>query len=402
MRILFSLCFALTLSFASNLNTKIKDSKNQLNQVEQTKSATSAKLSEIVKSINKAKSESKLYDKRIEKLSKEKNQNEVLYNKSKVKLNEYNKLYRDTDREIKHKNMRFLSLLSNQFGVIFAMQKVKKNTKKSIIYKEIYEHYKVQNIKELQELKAEIGKWQKKQNEITQKRKDIRYTMSKIENQRKEYKKEKQNKQKLLTKLAQDEELYRKKLQGIIDKQSSLRSTLAKLNILQAKEVEKARAEEIARSKALKTKQYKDYKSSTKSSYYKTNVTSYRGRKTISPISGAKVVKRFGTHIDPIYKIQIFNDSITLKAPNKDSKVSSVLSGKVVYSGSNSMLGNVVVVAHDQKLHTIYAGLSHIAPTIRVGKHLSKGDVIGRVVSKLIFQATKNSKHINPLHLIRI
>jgi len=402
LRILFSLGLALSLSFATNINTKINDSKKQLNQVEQTKSATSAKLSEIVQSINKAKNQSKLYDERIVKLSKEKNQNEELYQKSKVQLNEYNKLYRDTDKEIKLKNMRFLSLLSNQFGVIFAMQKVKKNTQKSIIYKEIYEYYKVQNIKELQELKVEIEKWQTKQSEITQKRKNIQHTMTKIEKQRNEYKKEKQNKKTLLNKLAQDEELYRKKLQSIVDKQSSLRSTLAKLNILKTKEVEKARAEEIARSNALKTKQFKDYKGSNQSSYYMTNVTAYQGQKTLSPIQGARVVKRFGTHIDPIYKIKIFNDSITLKAPNRDSKVSSVLSGKVVYSGSNSMLGNVVVVAHDQKLHTIYAGLSHIAPTIRVGKHLSTGEVIGRVSSKLIFQATKNSKHINPLHLIRI
>jgi len=402
LRLLWVVFCLLSLLEATSINTKIEKSKEKLSKVEEKKSATSAKLSEIVSSIKKAKNDSILYDKRIAKLAKQKDQNQDLYQKSKVKLNEYNRLHRETDREIKRKNMHFLSLLSNQFGVVFAMQKVEKNTKKSIIYKEIYQHYKSQNIKELQELKAEIAKWRNKQNEISNKRKSIQTTMRKIENQHKEYKKEKQNKKRLLAKLASDEEIYRKKLKAILDQQGSLRGTLAKLNILQAKEVEKARKEELARNQALKSKKYKGYKSSSKLSYYKTNVTRYRGAKTISPIKGAKVVKRFGSYTDPIYKIQIFNDSITLKAPNQNAKVNSVLAGKVVYSGSNSMLGNVVVVSHNGKLHTIYAGLSQIAPTIRVGKRLSKGDVIGRVARKLIFQATKNAKHINPLRLIRI
>jgi len=387
---------------ATSINTKIKNSKKELDRVEKKKSSTSAKLSKIIKSIKRAQNDSKLYDKRISKLSKQKDSNELLYKKSKVKLNEYNRLYRETDREVKQKNMRFLSLLSNQFGVIFAMQKIEKNTKKSVVYKEIYKHYKVQNIKELQELKEEISKWRNKQNAITKKRKSIKTTMRKIENQRREYKKEKQNKKRLLNKLAIDEELYRKQLQSIIDNQGSLRGTLARLNILKKKEVAKARKEELARSRALRSKKYKKYKGSSKLSYYKTNVTRYRGSKTIPPLTNAKIVKRFGSYTDPIYKIKIFNDSITLRSSNSNAKVSSVLSGKVVYAGRNSMLGNVVVVAHNGKLHTIYAGLSQIAPTIRVGKHLSKGYVIGRVSRKLIFQATKNSKHIDPSQLIRI
>jgi murein DD-endopeptidase MepM/ murein hydrolase activator NlpD len=53
-------------------------------------------------------------------------------------------------------------------------------------------------------------------------------------------------------------------------------------------------------------------------------------------------------------------------------------------------------------MHTVYAGLSKIAPTIHVGSMIKKGYVVGKVVNKLVFQATKNSKHINPTKLIRI
>ena len=66
------------------------------------------------------------------------------------------------------------------------------------------------------------------------------------------------------------------------------------------------------------------------------------------------------------------------------------------------MLGKVVVVAHSGKLHTVYAGLSKIAPNIQKGRKIKKGYVVGKVNSKLIFQATKNSKHIDPLKLISI
>ena len=80
----------------------------------------------------------------------------------------------------------------------------------------------------------------------------------------------------------------------------------------------------------------------------------------------------------------------------------NVLNGKVVFAGKSSMLGKVVVVAHSHKMHTVYAGLSKIAPTIHVGSKIKRGYVVGKVSEKLIFQATKDSKHINPLKLIKI
>ena len=116
----------------------------------------------------------------------------------------------------------------------------------------------------------------------------------------------------------------------------------------------------------------------------------------------SRVIKNFGTYTDPIYKIKIFNESITLKSATKDAKVKNILNGKVVFSGKTSMLGKVVVVAHNRKIHTVYAGLSKISPTIAVGTKIKKGYVVGKVNEKLIFQATKDSKHINPLRLIKI
>ncbi len=118
-------------------------------------------------------------------------------------------------------------------------------------------------------------------------------------------------------------------------------------------------------------------------------------------MSGARLIKKFGTYVDPIYNIKIFNESITLQA-SSNSKVQNILNGKVVFAGKSSMLGKVVVVSHSDKIHTVYAGLSKIAPTIHVGTKIQKGYVVGKVNEKLIFQATKDSKHIDPLKLIQI
>lgn len=403
MRVILILLLSIFILNGETTNTKIKKSKKELNVVKRDKRSTSAKLSEVVKSIKKTKLEQQKLDNKLIKLKEQKKVDDILYKRAKIKLDEYNKLYRDTEKEIKKRNMQFLSLLSNQFGIIFAMKELDKNTPTSIIYRELYSHYKTENIKELQDLKSDISKWKRKKNTIVSKQKDIKRSMRRIENQKLNFKKQKKKKAKLLSKLATNEGIYKKKLSVIIDKQASLRSTLANLNILKAKDVDKAKAAARARKKALKhRKKGSKSKTNSNSSYYKTAVTNYRGSKTISPIENATVTKRFGSYTDPIYNIKIFNDSITLESPSSNSKVKSVLSGKIVFSGKSSMLGNVIVISHSKKIHTIYAGLSRIAPTIRVGKRVKRGYIIGRISKKLIFQATKNSKHINPLKLIRL
>jgi len=180
----------------------------------------------------------------------------------------------------------------------------------------------------------------------------------------------------------------------------------AEADLKKAKTREERKKARLAAA-AAKKEQQKVYKESEKvrqvnSSYKKSKTYAYRGGKTISPLPGAKLVKKFGTYVDPVYKIKIFNESITLKSPVANSKVQNILNGKVVFAGKSSMLGKVVVVSHSKKIHTVYAGLSKIAPTIKVGSKIQKGYVVGKVNEKLIFQATKDSKHINPLRLIKI
>ncbi len=446
------------LLYGTSTATKIENSKKNLSVVASAKKKASRRLGKIAKDIHVAERDIVKLEKKIDELGKDQDKTEKEYVALKEELKRSQKDFTKTSHDLEEKRKAFITLLSEQFSIIFAMEQAHEPTKKSIISQEIYKAYKKQNAKVLGSLKVEIGILKKRKkdklflHDKTQKK--IKYIVKK----REDFRAKKIAKKRLLKKLSVDEEKYNSKLMKIEDKHNSLRTTLATLNILQKKEVEdahklaavrkaamrleKERKKRIRKEKALayakakrakraiksaKTKEAKEaarlaakeaekevklvqsraYRESEKvrkinSSYQKSKVYAYKGRKTISPISGARLIKKFGTYIDPIYKIKIFNESITLKAPSANAKVKNVLNGKVVFAGPSSMLGKVVVIAHSSKIHTVYAGLSKIAPNIKTGRKIKKGYVIGKVSSKLMFQATKNSKHIDPLNLIRI
>lgn len=427
---------------ATTTGKKIKKSEKNLDKSVKEQKEMSGQLDKIAKNIKNANRDNKVLNKKLEVLSQKYSQNKEVYQVSKKSMAEYDQNLKAINQKIKKENKKFVEVLANQSSVILAMNQSHDPTRESIVMQEAYRLLKKQNTKELAELKLQIDRKKAQKRKITRKRSGVKKKIDKIAKQQKEYEKQRNTKKKLLTKLSTDEGKYRQKLQKGMDKQIALRSALAELNILQKKEVEEERriaaeqkaamlAEEKRKqeerkkraqartearkegkkvvyttktTKATKVKETPSDRSVKKigSSYKKDKIYAYRGGKTISPIRGAKLVKKFGTYVDPIYKIKIFNESITLRAPSSNAKVKNVLNGKVVFAGSSSMLGKVVVISHSGKMHTIYAGLSKIAPTVRKGSKIKKGYVIGKVSRKLIFEATKNSKHINPMRLIRL
>lgn len=449
------LCFVTVgLLYGASTSSKIKSSKKNLSETSTQKKQTSRKLDKIATDIKSAQKDIVYLEKKIAELEQDQEKTEKQYERLKVELKESEKELLETGKKLEAKAKVFISLLSEQFSIVFAMEHSHAPTQKSILSHEVYSTYKKQNAKVLETLKSDIVALKKSKKQKEKLRKKRQNEIERIVKKRESFAQKKLAKEKLRKKLTADEEKYNAKLEKIEDKQNSLRATLAKLNILHAKEVEEARKRAAARKEAMRlekerqrkmreakalaraksrkakealrkatTKEEKEqariaakeaeveekkvYKESEKvrqvnSSYKKSQTYAYRGKKTISPLANAKVVKKFGTYVDPIYKIKIFNESVTLKSKTKNAKVKNVLNGKVVFSGKSSMLGNVVVVLHSSKIHTVYAGLSKIAPTIRVGAKIRKGYVVGKVNEKLIFQATKNSKHINPLRLIKI
>ncbi len=452
-------CFVVIgLLYGASTTTKIKKSKKDLTATTSAKKKASRRLGKIAKDIQAAEKDIVYLEKKIDELGKNQDKTQKEYESLKVELKRSQKDFTKTSQELEQKDKAFITLLSEQFSIVFAMEQSHEPTRESIISQEVYRSYQKHNAKVLSSLRFEIGILKKRKKDKLSLRDKTQKKVKRIVKKREDFAAKKLAKKKLLKELSVDEEKYNTRLEKISDKQNSLRSTLAKLNILQKQEVDKARKLAVARKEAMrlekerkrrirkekslarakakkakeamrlaKTKeakkvaklavkkaeeeakqvQIKAAKQSEKvrkinSSYQKSKVYAYRGGKTMSPIPGARLIKKFGTYIDPIYKIKIFNESITLKAPSANAKVQNILNGKVVFAGKSSMLGKVVVVAHSGKIHTVYAGLSKIAPNIKTGRKIKKGYVIGKVSSKLMFQATKDSKHINPLRLIRI
>ena len=126
----------------------------------------------------------------------------------------------------------------------------------------------------------------------------------------------------------------------------------------------------------------------------------YSGARTIAPLDSYTVKQKFGNYVDPIYNIKIFNEAVILRSTTPDAKVKSVLNGKVVFAKATPMLENVVIIENENGIHTIYAHLSQIAPTVKVGSLVQKGYVIGRVRNDLTFEVTQRNYHIDPLEMI--
>ncbi|HQR73363.1 MAG TPA: peptidoglycan DD-metalloendopeptidase family protein [Sulfurovum sp.] len=450
---IFLCVMSVGLVYAASTTAKIKKSEQTLSAVETEKKQASTYLGRVARDIKKTEKEIEYIEKKMDELEADHEATQKEYDLLKSELEKSEEELAQTSGALEEKRQAFISLLSEQFSIVYALEQSHEPTRMSMMMQEIYTAYKEHNTKMLETLKSDIGTLKKAKEDKTVLRNKTKVEIQTIDKKREEYAQKKAAKEKLRKKLSKDEETYNAKLEKIVDKQNSLRSTLAQLNILQAQEVEEAkkraaaekeamrlekiRQREIREAKALartnakkaqealrkaKTKEDKEkahvavkeaekentkvYQESEKvkqvNSSYKASATyAYQGGKTISPLSGARVIKKFGTYVDPIYKIKIFNESITMQRAS-NTKVQNILNGKVVFAGKSSMLGKVVVVSHSDRIHTVYAGLSKIAPTIHVGAKIQKGYVVGKVNEKLIFQATKDSKHIDPLKLIQI
>lgn len=451
--IIFFCLMGMGLVWAASTTAKIKKSEQTLSTVESERKQASTYLGRVARDIKIAQRDIVYIEKKMDELESDHEETQKEYDALKDELKKSEQDLAHTSGALEEKRQRFISLLSEQFSIVYALEQAHEPTRMSIMTQEVYAAYKTQNTKTLENLTIDLDMLKKsKENKIAL-RNQTKTKIQTIEKKREEYAQKKEAKEKLRKKLTKDEETYNAKLEKIVDKQNALRSTLAELNILQAQEVEEAKkralaekeamrlektrqreireAKALARTKAKKaqkalqvaktqeekekahvaiqeaqTESKKVYQENEKvkqvnSSYKATATYAYQGEKTISPLPGARVIKKFGTYIDPIYKIKIFNESITMQRAS-NTKVQNILNGKVVFAGNSSMLGKVVVVSHSDRIHTVYAGLSKIAPTIQVGTKIQKGYVVGKVNEKLIFQATKDSKHIDPMKLIQI
>jgi len=418
MKILLALFLTFTLLSATSVDNKIKKNKRQLTAKKIEYKKMDKQLSSVAKKIIKAKKEQKVLHKKLIKLENKIKKNQATYDALKKKDELINKNLSIVSNVIDKKQKNFVDLVSKNFSMALALDELDQPTSESVMMKEVYEVYAKSNNANIEALKKDILTLKRKKANLNIKKLNIKKSIDAYATQRKDYEKKKKQQDKIVKNLARDKAIYKKRFYRIRASRESLEKKLSRLKIVKYNEEEAVRlqlkaeqqriadAREIQNIEAVETVETVHVTKSQVHSPVRsvpTKITKYRGKKTISPLKGARLIKKFGTYIDPIYKFKIFNKSITLKAPHSGSKVKSVLAGKIVFAeNSGGMLGQVVIVEHAKGMHTIYAKLSRLAPGVYVGKKLSKGTVIGKVDNTLMFEVTKNNKHINPMKLINL
>ncbi len=401
MKFFLYVLLSLSLLFSASVESKIKQNKKQLTSKKIQYKKMDKQLSTIAKKIDAAKKEQKKLASKLTTLAKNIKNNEIVFKRLQKEGKQYALDLESLTGNIDEKQKKFLDLVAKNFSLALALEELKQPTEDSVMMREAYKLYAKKNSEEIESLTKEIESLSSKKNELKGKKSNVQKSIVSYEDERKEYKSKKKKQDQLVKNLARDNAIYKKRFNKIRASRKSLERKLAKLKIIKRSNDKAAKARKDAKARA---------KASAKSSSAKAPkviaslpTANYQGGKTISPLKGARLIKRFGTYIDPIYKFKIFNKSITLKAPHTGAKVRSVLAGKVVFAeNSGGMLGKVVIIEHANKIHTIYAKLSRLAPGIHVGKKLSSGTIIGKVDKSLMFEVTKSNKHMNPLKLIRL
>lgn len=391
-----------TQSTKQNLKTKVEQEK-KLNK----------KLDELAKSILSGEENVKTTAEQISALSVQVKELESSAKAADASLNTLIAQNKDLVAEQKRIEASLLAIISKRFAYDLIVPKNYIESEESIISAEILNSLTKDSQNEVNKIAKDYSKTINSIKSQTDKIGAIKLDLAEFRSKQDKLIALQTKQKKDLAQLKSDKDSYEKELSAIQADQEELRKTLEKLAIIaKNEEEEKARAQQKAKleeakkaknNEKLASQSQKTAKNDVRqvgSSYQMSQVKRYTGAKTIAPLEKFTLKQAFGDYTDPIYKIKIFNESVVLRSALSDAVVKNVLDGKVVFAKETSLLQKVVIVENKDGIHTIYAHLSKIAPTIKVGSRLKKGYVIGRVERDLTFEVTQKNYHINPMELI--
>jgi len=387
------------LLYGASIDHKIKRSEAKLAQTRSAYANMDRKLAKIAKKISANQQRLKKLDQIIAKFDKEISMNAVLLEEGKKRLDAIEKEMKKLNQERSDKEHRLIDMLAERYVVDEVVREKAIETPENVIESELLQAIMRADSAQIKALQESYLKTLKESEALHLEAKRIKEMMQQLQSRKKKAAEERERRSKLMAKLKSEKRAYQARLEKLQKEESDLRKTLAKLNILKREALKRdgsqPMSQEIANGDKLKVR-------TIGKSYQRQAIGHYHGPKTISPVGKAKIVKNFGPYKDPIYGIKIFNESITLRPYRKHAKVKNVLNGRVVFVKDTPMLGKVVIIEHRNNLHTIYAKMDKIAPTIKEGKKVKKGYVIGRVEKELMFEVTQKNRHINPLELITL
>ena len=410
---LLILAVCATLFAAGATANKTQSTKQDLKTKAEQEKKLNKKLDELAKSILSGEKNVKTTAEQISILSVQVKELESSAKAADASLNTLIAQNKDLLAEQKRIEASLLAIISKRFAYDLIVPKNYIESEESIISAEILNSLTKDSQNEVNKIAKDYSKTINSIKSQTDKISAIKLDLAEFRSKQNKLIALQTKQKKDLAQLKSDKDSYEKELSAIQADQEELRKTLEKLAIIaKNEEEEKARAQQKAKleeakkaknNEKLASQSQKTAKNDVRqvgSSYQMSQVKRYTGAKTIAPLEKFTLKQAFGDYTDPIYKIKIFNESVVLRSALSDAVVKNVLDGKVVFAKETPLLQKVVIVENKDGIHTIYAHLSKIAPTIKVGSRLKKGYVIGRVERDLTFEVTQKNYHINPMELI--
>lgn len=386
----FLLPILLLTTLDANIYKQIATSKKELTKNQKNLKRLNKKLYYIAKEIKKEKTTLQDINNNLTTLKRKIEANKKIYQENLANLKVLKENENNLTKNMQHLKEALTILVAKYFSKSIAAQNLKKTNLEDVINEELLKAIKKSQKSKILDVSKKYKITKNSLLEVKSQIKELQNRLSNLEKKSKNLITLKEEKKKILISLDNKEKEYKQSIENLLKEQKSLRETLNRLKILTYK----------PKNIVTKTNKVKVRKLGKSYEYVKT--LKYRGPKTMPPLKKFVIVKRYGNYIDPIYKIKIFNESIELKPLIPNEKVRSVLNGKVILAKRTPSLDNVIIIKHRDGLYTIYANIDKIAPTIKKGRFVRKGYVIGRVTKKLTFEVTKKRYHINPLDLIKI
>ncbi len=386
-----------------DINRNIMLNQNKLEETTLEKTKLSNHLTSLGNAINQKYQQSQELSQQIQALQRsiEKNQAQnLLQEKS---LEQHRSLLNSLKKDRHQIQDAVTSVLLKDLLFVLILEQESSANPEDLILQEIFKHVNQDSKIKLADLNLKEEQINSKITQITQSINQINKTIGVQKDRQHNLEIMVSEQQKLIATMRAELAIYNKKLTALDKERKELDQLLASLNIIKRnkeKELEREQQNKQKAPRAIGGIQAPLEVRQVANSYRDIVTIAYNGPKTIAPLANYKIVQKFGPYFDPVYKLKVFNEYITLVSTKPNAVVRSIFDGRVVYAKEVPILKKVIIIEHKGGMHTIYSQLDKIAPTIKHGLRVQKGYVIGRIDQRLSFEVTIKDKHIDPLEII--
>lgn len=395
-----ALCLYVSIGLA-NIDLDIAKSKDRLATAQSQEKAISKKLDELGKAINAKNAELTQIGKQISILQKDIEQNQDKFLSQEKSLQTFKSKQNALLDQKKNIEKQLVGILAQGVAFYMILQKQAHiDSEEGVLESHIYQTLHQNAKKQVKTLNA-------KQNLLNDDIKQISSNISQIQTSIKTQTSKKDRLQSakdaqdlILANMRAELSIYDQKLKDVVKERKSLDEILARLNIVKEQKQQGNSQQAFVKNQ----KEPNSIKAPKQfgTSYRDVPTISYKGAKTFAPLEQYTIEKKFGPYFDPVYKFKIFNAAVIFNPKKSNAGVKNVLDGKVVYAKDAPGLKKVIIIEHNNAIHTIYAYLDKIEGSIKAGVGVKKGTIIGRVNERLSFEITQKDKHINPAEFIKL